>query len=336
MKKLRIKDIAVALNISKSTVSKALSDSYEISEETIKRVKDYANKNGYTYNYTAQNLTKGKSNLIGVVVSNISNTFFAEILEGILETLRFSSYSMVVLESFDNVEKELECIDILHRRGVDGIIISPINHPAIIGNLEHIKNIGCRIIVLDRIHNSLDTFKIGVDNFKTGFEGTTLLLNQGCQKILLITDVTLGATEVRLAGYKKALLAKGIDFDSNYLLQCDQQDSQLIEKIILSRLTFLVEKNLMPDGIFTATNMMSNMIVGILQKPEFTDFRDMHLMGYTNNPYVGSFGMPMSVIRQPTRKMGQLGSAHLLELLKRKHSPHEEYETIILDCEIVR
>jgi len=336
MKKLTLKDIAKALNLSKSTVSKALSNSYEISEETTKRVKDYAKKNGYTYNYTAQNLTKGNSNLIGVVVSNMSNTFFAEILEGILATLRFSPYSMVILESLDNVEKELECIEILRTRGVDGIIISPINHPAIISSLEHMKNTGCPVIVLDRIHNSLDTFKIGVDNFKTGFEGTTLLLDQGCQKILLITDVTLGATEVRLAGYKKALSSKGIDFDANYLLQCDQQDPQLIEKIILSRLTFLVKKNLMPDGIFTATNMMSNMIVGILQKPEFMNFRDMLLMGYTNNPYVGSFGMPMSVIRQPTRKMGQLGSAYLLDLLKRSRPAHQEYDTIILDCELVK
>src|SRR5690606_27372816 len=125
MANLTLRDIAQALNLSVSTVSKALHDSYEIGEETKQRVREFATAHNYSPNRMAKSLKMGKSGSIGVIICSIDNSFVAQMLDGIDAACTEAGYDLVIMQSKESLAKETACIAQLEARGVEGILISP-------------------------------------------------------------------------------------------------------------------------------------------------------------------------------------------------------------------
>jgi len=336
MKKITLKDISAAVNKSISTVSKALSDSHEVNRETKKIIQDYARQHHFQSNKLAKSLRTGKSHVIGVIVSTISNSFFSQILEGIEDYLVLTDYSLVIMQSKEHAATELNCIETLYARGVDGIIISPMGDGPNIQLLKTIQDKGCPIVVIDRINNPLNTYKVGVKNLEGAYGAVQHLIEQGRSKILHITGKNIGVVSERLEGYKKCLQDHSIEIQRKYILQFDLQDAAKLETEIKSRLTALLKSNFKPDAIFAATDILTNKLTGILNEMGIRIPQEIALVGFSNSAYSKGFSPPLSCVYQPAKEMGRLGGQKLIEILEmQRKGTHSIYERIELDTELI-
>ncbi|NGM90212.1 LacI family transcriptional regulator, partial [Parapusillimonas sp. SGNA-6] len=184
--------------MSVSTVSKALNDSYEISDATKKRVKEVALKHNYRPNALAKNLKLGKTNNIGVIISTIGSPFQAQIIEALHKAAVRFDFNLIMMQSQDSEEIERKALNTLINHGVEGILISPAFENSNVDLLAHLYKTACPIVLFDRINYNLDTFKVGVDNEKSIYRATEELIKIGRKKIVVLCGKNIGVTRNRL------------------------------------------------------------------------------------------------------------------------------------------
>ncbi|MDT0677439.1 LacI family DNA-binding transcriptional regulator [Autumnicola musiva] len=207
--KITLKELAKLLNVSVSTVSKALNDSSEISPKTIERVKELAALHNYRPNPVAVNLKSSKSGTIGVVIPNISNNFFAKVLSGIEAQAQKEGLQVITYISNESLEREKQIADRLTSGFVDGVLIaiSEATHRA--RNYDHIFGIleyEIPVVLYDRINIDVPVDKVGIDDEKSFAEATKLLISKGVKKIGLASGIHhLGVGKLRIKGYEGAL-----------------------------------------------------------------------------------------------------------------------------------
>ncbi len=179
MPNLTLRDIAKALDLSVSTVSKALRDSYEIGKETKKRVLDYARANHYLPNRMAKSLKEGKSGSIGVVICSIDNNFVSRMLDGIDLTCTKAGYDIIIMQSKESLVQEKSCLKQLEARGVEGILISPSAETIDFEHLSALKDTGMPLVLFDRINEHFEAYQVGIDNHNGAFQATQHLITNG-------------------------------------------------------------------------------------------------------------------------------------------------------------
>ncbi|MGY5254860.1 LacI family DNA-binding transcriptional regulator [Sphingobacterium spiritivorum] len=336
MKKITIQDIALAVNKSISTVSKALSDSHEVNKDTKRMICEYAEKNNFQSNSSARSLRTGRSNIIGVIVSTIGNSFFSQLLEGIDEVIVETDFTLVIMQSKENVQRERKCIDILNSRGVDGIIISPIANTPNIDYLQRLHDTSFPIVVVDRINNRLKSNKIGVKNFEGSYDATQHLVDLGHKRIVHVTGRNAGVIRERLNGFKDCLRKNKIPVKSGYILDFDLQDKSKLEEEIKTRLSALFATKTKPNAIFTATDLLTNKMSGILKDMGLRIPEDVALIGFSNSTYSSSFYPSLSCIYQPAAEMGRLGARKIIEMLDKKRKNYAIHiERIELETQLI-
>src|ERR1700750_37509 len=227
---ITIKDIAKALGLSISTVSKALSDSYEISEKTKKLVNEYAEKHNYRPNPIAKSLKQGHSKSIGIVVSTIDNNFFSQVISGIESVAYSKGYNIIITQSHESYDLEVRNVKHLTFRSVDGILISLSSETQDIEHLNSLQKKGLPIVFFDRVSDDMDTHKVIADNYKGAYDGTVQLINSGYKRIAHVTSSPgLSITAERLAGYKKALEDNAIVYNPDFIKYCQHGGRDLNE-----------------------------------------------------------------------------------------------------------
>ncbi|MHA4895971.1 LacI family DNA-binding transcriptional regulator [Pedobacter sp. PWIIR3] len=238
-KNVTLKDIAKALDLSISTISKALNDSYEISSDTKNIVLAYAKSQRYSPNRMAKGLKEGKSRSIGVVVCSLDNNFVSQMLDGIDKYSTEKAYQIIIMQSKESHEQEIACLSLLYAGGVDGILISPAYQGVDLSYLNSLQESGLPVVLFDRLSDQIETHKVGADNFKGAYEATTHLIEAGYKKIAhLNTNTTLSITTERLNGYKKALLDNGIEFRSELVKFCDYADTTTLTNDLEDSITY--------------------------------------------------------------------------------------------------
>src|SRR4051812_28696336 len=178
-----IKDIAKALGISTSTVSRALRDSYEISPETKQLVLECAEKLNYRPNPIALSLKEKRSRSIGVVVCEIANSFFSQVINGIESVAYDRGYNVMITQSNESYEREMMDLHSLSSRSVDGLIVSLSTETNDLSQLHSLHQKGLPIVLFDRVTDEIETHKVVVDNFKGAYEATEHLIQQGYKRI---------------------------------------------------------------------------------------------------------------------------------------------------------
>lgn len=331
--RITLKDIAKALNLSASSVSKALNDSHEISQETKKLVKDYAEKHHFRINKIAQTLKTGKTYSIGVILFNISNNFVAQMLDGIQVVSEQAKYDIIIMQSRNNELLEKKAIEVLRNRGVDGLLISPINHQSSEAELRALQENGIPVVLIDRIFHNLHTHKVGVNNFEGAYRATKHLVDQGKKRLMHITGKDLGITEERLNGFKAALATANIPFHPDLLLACDYTEGSQVEKEIKRKIVQLLDAGQKPDAIFCATDDITSRSLGVLAELNIAVPAEIALIGFSNTPYAHALNPALSAVVQPAFEMGKLGFQKLIELVNKKHQ-EVAFETIALDTEL--
>ncbi|EDP72362.1 LacI family transcriptional regulator [Flavobacteriales bacterium ALC-1] len=205
-----LKQLAALLNISVSTVSKALNDSHEISENTRIRVKELAEKLNYKPNRVAQQLKTNKTKTIGVILPTVTNPFFAEVLHGIEMAATNSDYDIIVCLSNETLDKERRSLELLSNGSVDGFIMAVARESQVKEETAHINKIlesKIPVLMFDRVVKDIKCDKVIVDDFQSVYEATEYLIKQEHRKnILLVSNIEeLSVGKLRTKGYSKAL-----------------------------------------------------------------------------------------------------------------------------------
>ena len=207
--KITLKELAKLLNVSVSTVSKAINDSPEISPKTAERVKELAKLHNYRPNPVAVNLKKSKTGTIGVVIPNISNSFFARVLSGIEAEAQKHDQQIITYISNESLEREKQICDMLTSGFVDGVLIAVSEETQKEQEYDHLFSLvdyNIPVVVYDRINIDLPADKVGVDDENSFFDATNYFKSRGLKKIGLASAIHhVGIGKLRIKGYEKAL-----------------------------------------------------------------------------------------------------------------------------------
>jgi LacI family transcriptional regulator len=326
-----IKDIAKALNLSTSTVSRALRGSYEISDETKKQVLEYAEKINYRPNPIALSLKERRTRAIGVVVSEIANNFFSQAINGIESIAYNRGYHVIITQCHESIEREKVNVEHMAARGVDGLLVSLSSETADISYLKDLHEKGLPIVFFDRITDEIQTHKVTANNFNGAFNATEHLINQGFKNIAHITSSPfLSITKERLEGYKAALEKHGLPLNEQLIKYCPH--GGMIAKEAEDAIGELKKGKTKPDAFFTAGDRLTTVCFSILKRahPKI----DAGFMGFSNVLVGDLFSPTLSVVRQPAFDIGQSAIEMLIQIIESKR-PVTEFQHKTLETELI-
>ena len=328
-----IKDIAKELGLSTSTVSRAIRDSYEISAETKKLVIDCAERLQYRPNPIALSLKEKRSRSIGVVVSEIANSFFSQAINGIESVAYSKGYNVMISQSQESLDKETRHIDFLASRSIDGLLISVSSETENMDHLLRLHKRGLPIVFFDRIKEEMQTHKVIVNNCKAAYEATVHLINQGYKKIACLANAEhLSITQERIAGYKQALQENEVAVDLDLIKICKHGglDFKETEKAVDD----LLQLNHKPDAIVGLNDKLTTGCLKILQLKNIKIPNEVALVGFTNSELSELLSPSLTIIRQPAFEMGEIATNQLIQLIESKR-PIKEFATKVLETELV-
>lgn len=326
-----IKDIAKALGISPSTVSRALSDSYEISTETKKKVLEYARQINYQGNPVAQSLRNKRSNSIGVLVADVANSFFAQVINGIESVAYESGYNIIISQSHEEYEREKANMQHLANRSVDGLLMSLSAQTTDYAHIRELHQQGLPIVFFDRILDEIETHRVSSDNFKTSYNVIKQLIAKGYQRIAILASTPqISITTERVNGYKQALAYNNISVDETLIKYCYRGGRDADE--ITQALIALFDAGNKPDALFIASDLVSTASIRALNHISYPE--NLAIIGYSNADVIDLLTPRISYIRQPAFEMGQIATQMLIKLIESKY-PVYQFETRLLDAEII-
>jgi DNA-binding LacI/PurR family transcriptional regulator len=328
-----IKDIAKALGLSTSTVSRALRDSYEISPETKKLVLEYAEKINYHPNPIALSLKERRSRSIGVIVCEIANSYFSQVINGIESIANTNGYNVIISQSHESAEKELVNLQYLTSRSVDGLIISVSTETKNFSYFKELHDRGMPIVFFDRIVDEIQTHKVIADNFKGAYDATAHLINCGYKRIAtLCNTVFLSIGKERLAGYKAALKDHGMEPDESLIRYC--QHGGMVAAEMDQAMDELFNLQNPPDALFAAADKLTTGCLRALRAKGLSVPQDVGLIGFSNSELTELLSPSLSVIKQPAFEMGEVATTLLLELIESKR-PVTDFQTRVLTTEML-
>jgi LacI family transcriptional regulator len=331
-KPITIKDIAQALDLSPSTVSRALSDSYEINEETKKRVLEYAEQHNYRRNPMAASLRHGRSYSIGVVVCEVANSFFSQAIDGIESVAYGKGYHVIISQSHDAYEREVVNIQHLANRAVDGLLISMSAETKDFSHIINLHEQGLPIVFFDRIIDVFDTHTVTSDNKEGARKATQSLIDRGFKNIAHLANAPhLSITAERLEGFESALQANNMPLNESLIRYCHHGGR--IQQEVEDAVCYFLELDERPDAIFVASDRLS---MGCLSAYNKLAPKAEHpaIAGFSNSDVLDLLQPGFTCIRQPAFEMGRVAMEMLIQLIESRY-PVYEFQNTVLDTELI-
>ena len=326
-----IKDIARELNLSASTVSRALRGSYEISAETKKQVLEYAEKINYRPNPVALSLKERRTRAIGVVVCEIANNYFSQAIDGIESIAYNRGYHVIITQTHESGPREQVNVQHLASRGVDGLLISLSSETRELSHLKELTEKGLPIVFFDRVTDEIQTHKVTANNYLGAFHATEHLIYQGFKKIAHLTgSPILSITKERLEGYKDALQKHKIPFAESLVKYCTH--GGMIAEEVEEAVDSLFKSKTKPDAVFAAGDRITTVCFGVLKKLKLK--KEVGFTGFTNTNLGELFSPALTVIRQPAFEIGQTATELLIQMIESKR-PVTHFETKTLDTQLI-
>jgi LacI family transcriptional regulator len=325
-----IHDIAKKLNLSASTVSRALQDNPVISKATRNLVKRVAEEMGYRPNILAANLRTRRTNTIGVIVPLINRHFFSSVISGIEEVAYSRGFAVTISQSNDKQEKECKIAHALFANRVDGIILSIGMETKSIDHLKLFSERKIPIVFFDRVVDEIKAHKIVVDDYGGGYRATQHLISQGAKTIAHIGGpANLKIYENRKKGYCDALKEAGIAINesliiNNYLSR--EEGTIAIEK--------LMQNPVKPDGIFCANDTTALSVIIYLLEKGIKVPEDIAVVGFSNEPFSEVVTPSISTIKQPGFLMGQKAAQLIIQQILHQND-EIEFKTIVMPTELI-
>jgi LacI family transcriptional regulator len=313
MESVNIKKLAKILNISISTVSKALRDSHDISKETKERVIALANELNYQPNPHASSLRKAKSKTIAVIIPEIANNYFSLAINGIESIAQEKGYHVLIYLTHESYSKEVALMRLLHSGRVDGILISLSSTTTDYSHIEDVQEKGLPIVFFDRVCENYDTVSITTDDYESAFNATKHLIDQGCKKIAhLMISRNLSIGDKRLKGYLKALEENQFVIDKSMIVHCsndDEADFKLIRNLLLEK---------KPDGIFASVERYAISTYEACKQLNIAIPKDLKIISFSNLQTASLLNPSLTTITQPAFEIGRQAATILFRALEEK------------------
>lgn len=328
-----IKDIAKALNISSSTVSRALKDYPGISKETKEKVKALAKKLNYRPNAVALSLRKSKSSTIGVIIPEVVHFFFSTVISGIEEVAYANGYNVILLQTNENIAREIAAVDTIISNQVDGLLVSFSKETANFDHFKKLMDYHYPIVFFDRIPNLKDTVNVSVDDQTGAYRAVKHLIEQGYTRIVhLAGPENLKISIDRKEGYIKALKEANIPIREEWIIPCPKgtpDESETICKALLS------DPSNRPDAVFASNDIAA---AGAMQAAKSLGLKlpeDFGAVGFSDWQFSSMIGPPLSSVSQPGFKMGEKAAQLLLEMIDSESEEAFRSRTEMLETGLV-
>lgn len=320
-RRITLKDIARDLNLSTSTVSRALNGYHTISEETIRQVKEYAEKHHYVPNVLAVNFRKSRSSIIGLIVPEIVHHFFSTTISGVIETAKLKGYKVLVAQSGESLAEEVFACKTMLGLGVDGLLISISNETREGDHIQEFLEEGKPVVQFDKVTDHLVSPKVVVDDFNGAYQAVEHLIYQGYRKIAHLSGrMEVNNSHERFLGYKKALEDHGLEFRTEWVKGCVQISEQ--EGFDFTKQ--LMESPNPPDAIFCITDLVALGAMNYLKSEGIAIPAQVGLIGFSNWMLSGYITPNLSSVDQHGFEMGKKATELLIELIKNHDLGNEE------------
>jgi LacI family transcriptional regulator len=327
---ITIREIAADLQLSISTVSKALGDSHEISAETKKRVFEYAERVNYAPNVNASGLKKRKTKNIAVIIPEIADSFFAIVINGIESIAQEKGYHVIIYLTHEDQKKEQAIIRDFSSGRVDGVLLSLSNGN---GPHDYIRDLNQKelpMVLFDRVFEKIDSPKIRTDDFDSGYKAAVHLIQKGCREIAFLSlSENLSIISYRLDGYKKALRDHNIEINDANIVECSNQEltsSNSIRK--------LLTKENRPDGIICSVEKLTTLAYTICHELNLSIPKDVKVISFSSISTAAILNPSLTTITQPAFEMGKAAATALFELLADNKSEVEN-KTIVIPSTLI-
>lgn len=325
MKTPTIKDIANALGISAATVSRALGNSPEISEQTREKVVAMARQMRYKPNMFARNLKRNCNNMIGVIVPEIINSFFPEIIIGIQEVCNPLGYQVLICQSGESLSQERKNVEMLENQQVEGLIVSVSKESGNEALYKRLIDDGMPIVFVNRVIDRIDAPKVVIDDRQWAYKAVEAMIRHGYRRIAhLAGNTNLAVAKLRAEGYRDALRDYNIPVDDRLTMYVGIQQEQA--KIGVRYLLSLKER---PDSIFCVNDPVAIGAILELRSKGIKIPEEIAIVGFSESPTGRVLGL--SSVVQPTFDMGRTAATMLLNRIK---NPKLGTEKIVLDAKL--
>jgi len=329
---MNLKQLAKELNLSFSTVSKALRDSHEISNGTKERVLAKAKELNYQVNPLASSFRKQKTKTIAVIIPEVVNDFFGPVINGIESIAQEKGYHVLIYLTHEDMEKEVAITQLLQNGRVDGLMISLSAKTTDTAHLEVLKEKEIPLVFFDRIAEHIDAPKVITDDFSSGAEATQHLIENGCKRIAFLSiSQSLSISIKRMDGYREALKNNNIAIDDNLIIYCNgdnAKDNDLIKE--------LLSRKDRPDGVFASIEHLAIATYEICEELKLKIPKDIKVICFSNLKTAGLLNPSMTTITQPAFEMGREAASILFKLVEKKGHHFLLEKTIIKSTLIKR
>ncbi|RZJ30720.1 MAG: LacI family transcriptional regulator [Flavobacterium sp.] len=328
--KATLKQIAAELHLSISTVSKALNASPEISDETRKRVQEYATLRNYKPNVAGLNLKNRKTRTIGVIIPNILNPFFAKVFSGIEKAAEAKGYNVITCISNESLDKEKGALDMLSNGTIDGFILSLSEEAQKEHSFKHIKDIineGIPVVMFDRVADEIDCDKVVVDDFESAVHATQHLIDTGCKRIALLSSIdNISVGKLRAKGYMEALAKNNLQPSTELILLTDSAEDFDPE------LQTLFE-NQKIDGVFAVDEHASVAAMKAGIKNGYKIPQELSLIGFADGVWSRRLTPSLSTVSQHGPEIGEAAANLMIERLESKDEDYKS-KTVVINTEL--
>ncbi|HCC94552.1 MAG TPA: LacI family transcriptional regulator [Flavobacteriaceae bacterium] len=330
-KNLTLKQIAKELDVSISTVSKALKNSEESSAATKQKIQAFAKLYNYKPNNIALSLKNRKTKTIAVIIPEIVHDFFAMVISGIENLANQYGYNVLICLSNESYEREVINMEMLAAGSIDGFVISLSKETQAKKDYHHIKEIinqGMPVVMFDRVTREVYTDKVIIDDVLATQEAIQYFISKGRKKIGFITTPDyISVGRLRTEGYKRTLEANGIEVDENLILRVEDE-SQLDTMI-----DEFFEKNKF-DAVMAVNELYAVKVLRAALKKGIKVPEELHLIAFTDGVISKNSIPSISTVKQNAFKMGEIAARLLIQKLESENE-HEHYITEVVGTELL-
>ncbi len=311
MKKITINDIAKALSVTPSTVSRALAGNTRVSVKTRNLVKEKAREMGYQPNVIAASLRKGKSDTIGMIVPRINRHFFSNVISGVEEILNPAGYNLVICQSGESQLKEEKAVETLLRNQVGGILLSLSLQTQTFDHLQEVIRRQIPLVQFDRIHAGISGSKVINDNYTGAYLATKHLIKAGFKRVAHFAGGrNLKAYQERYMGYVKAMSEAGYELDETLVM-----DNVITREAGYESLKRLLKKGV-ADALFCAGDYSALGALEALKEMGINVPDEFGVVGFANEPFAELMYPTLSSVEQNGFEMGNKAAAAMIKCLE--------------------
>lgn len=304
-----LKELSKKLNISVSTVSRALNDHPDISPNTVDRVKRLANELNYVPNLFAKGFRTKKTNILGVIVPNVSHIYTTTILKGILDEAELSGYRVIISESKNDETKQVEMLQTMIQFGADGILMSLAKKTSSVNKiLSMLQRVP--LVLFDKVSDKIPCTQIVIDEEEAAYNAVQHLIGLGKERIAILKETENSYnSEKRFAGYKRALEANNIPLKEKLILSTE--DISLINGKRLTNVLLSMKKR--PDAIFAITDNAAIGAIQTLNKFSIKIPEEIAVVGFSNSASATIITPSLTTVDQPGERLGRTATTYLIK-----------------------